>query len=110
MIECFIIELHAKVEDAHRRFTDTQRRSSTPKRTKQPRPRPTGIGDEAGAGQEGAEERLLLDAAGGQAGDNVLLQVLEQQDHRDGRDHGAGREDTPRGGLRVGRPRVHADG
>ena len=53
MIECFIIELHAKVEDAHRRFTDTQRRSSTPEGAKQPRPRPTGIGDEAGAGSAG---------------------------------------------------------
>ena len=57
-----------------------------------------------------ARKRLLLDAAGGQAGDDVLLQVLEQQDHRDGRDHGAGREDAPRGDLRVGRPHVHADG
>ena len=55
MIECFIIELHAKSQGAHRRFTDTQRRSSTPEGAKQPRPRPTGIGDEAGAGS--AEKR-----------------------------------------------------
>ena len=53
MIEHSIIELHAKMQGAHRRFTDAQRRSSTPKYTKQPRPRPTGIGDEAGAGWAG---------------------------------------------------------
>ena len=40
MIECFIIELRAKVQGAHRQFTDTQRQSAAPECIKQPRPRP----------------------------------------------------------------------
>jgi len=39
MIECFIIELRAKVQGAHRQFTDTQRQSAAPECIKQPRPR-----------------------------------------------------------------------
>ena len=39
MIECFIIKLRAKVQGAHRQFTDAQRRPSAPECIKQPRPR-----------------------------------------------------------------------
>jgi len=50
MIECSITELHAKVQGSHRQFTDTQRRPSTPERTKEPQPRRS-YGRERGRGR-----------------------------------------------------------
>ena len=64
--------------------------------------------NEAGAGSA-RSGRLALHRTGGQTGNDVLLQVLEKQDHRNCSNDRARREDTPRGIQFTRPPVVHTN-